>query len=113
MKLRQYNCVITIEERKERGGGGRLFCREFSDERGGGLRKERKVKVAQLCMTLCDPTHCSVHGILQARILEWVAFPFSRGSFEPRSPTLQVDFLPAEPQGKPRKQRKTDTKEPA
>ena len=39
----------------------------------------------------------TVHGILQARILEWVAFPFSRGSFnpgiEPRSPTLQADFF--------------------
>ena len=45
-----------------------------------------------------------VHGILQARILEWVAFPFSRGPSQPRdqtqSPTLQVN-LPAEPQGKP------------
>ena len=47
----------------------------------------------------------TVHGILQARILEWVAFPFSRGcshpGIEPRSPALQVDSLPAEPQGKP------------
>ena len=46
------------------------------------------------------------HGILQARILEWVAFPFSRGSsqprIKPRSPTLQADSLPAEPQGKPK-----------
>ena len=44
-----------------------------------------------------------VHGILQARILEWVAFPSSRGSprDQPRSLTLQVDSLPAEPQGKP------------
>ena len=41
----------------------------------------------------------TVHGILQARILEWVAFPFSRESSqprtEPRSPALQVDSLPA------------------
>ena len=44
----------------------------------------------------------TVHGILQARILEWVAFPFSRGSSQPRSPTLQVDSLPAEPPGKPK-----------
>ena len=48
-----------------------------------------KVLVAQSCSTLCDPMDCSpskssVHGILQARILEWVAFPFSRGSFPPR-----------------------------
>ena len=43
-----------------------------------------KVKVAQLCLTLCNPMDYIVHGILQARILEWVAFPFSRGSFQPR-----------------------------
>ena len=66
---------------------------------------ELKVKVAQPCPTLFDPMDL-VHGILQARIWEWVAFPFSRGSFnpgiEPRSPTLQADSLPAEPQGKPK-----------
>ena len=48
----------------------------------------------------------TVHGILQARILEWGAFPFSRGSSQPRdrtrSPALQVDSLPAEPPGKPK-----------
>ena len=48
----------------------------------------------------------TVHGILQARILKWVAFPFSRESSQPRdqprSPTLQVDSLLAEPQGKPK-----------
>ena len=43
----------------------------------------------------------TVQGILQARILEWVAVPFSRGSSEPRSPALQADSLPAEPPGKP------------
>ena len=41
-----------------------------------------------------------VHGILQARILEWVAFPFSKGSSQPRSPVLQEDSLPTEPSGK-------------
>ena len=35
-----------------------------------------KVKVTESCPTLCDPMHCIVHGILQARTLEWVAFPF-------------------------------------
>ena len=70
-----------------------------------------KVKVTHLCPALCDPMDCMVYGILQARILEWVAFPFSRGSsqpgdllnpgIEPSSPILQVDSLPAEPQGKP------------
>ena len=46
-----------------------------------------EMKVAQLCPTLCDPMDCTVHGILQARILEWVAFPFSRGSSQPRDQT--------------------------
>ena len=52
--------------------------------------------------------------ILQARILEWVAFPFSRGSSQPRSPALQEDFFffffkSAEPQGKPK--HRTDTEQ--
>ena len=46
-----------------------------------------------------------VHEILQARILEWVAFHFSRGSYnpgiKPRCPTLQADSIPAEPPGRP------------
>jgi len=48
---------------------------------------EKKVKVAQLCLTLCYPMDYTVHGILQARILEWVAFPFSRGSSQPKDGT--------------------------
>ena len=40
-----------------------------------------KVKVAQLCLTLCNPLDYTVHGILQARILEWVAGLFFRGIF--------------------------------
>ena len=51
-----------------------------------------EVKVAQSCLTLCDPMECIVHGILQARILEWVAGPFSRGSSQPRDRT-QVSCL--------------------
>ena len=43
-----------------------------------------KVKVTQLCLTGCDPMDYTVHWHLQARILEWVAFPFSRGSSQPR-----------------------------
>ena len=62
------------------------------------------MKIAQSCPTLCDPMDYTVPGILQARILEWVAFPFSRDlpnpGTEPRSPALQADSLPAEPQGK-------------
>ena len=43
-----------------------------------------EVKVAQSCLTLCDPKDSAVHGILQARMLEWVGFPISRGSSQPR-----------------------------
>ena len=54
--------------------------------------KKVKVLVYQLCPTLCDPMDCSlpdcfVHGILQARVLEWIAIPFSGGSFQPRDQT--------------------------
>ena len=69
-----------------------------------------KVLVAQLHLTLCDLMDCSppgssVHGILQARLLEWVTISYSRESsarMEPGSPTLQADSLPSEPPGKPR-----------
>ena len=63
-------------------------------------------EVDQSCPTLCDPVDCnllgfSVHGILQARILEWIAISFSRGSsdpgIEPGSPTLEADALTFEP----------------
>ena len=42
------------------------------------------VKVPESCSTLCDPMDCTIHGIFQGRILEWVAFPVSRGSSQPR-----------------------------
>ena len=50
------------------------------------------VKVAQSCSTLCDPMDYTVYGILQARILEWVAVPFSRESSQPRNQT-QVSHI--------------------
>ena len=50
------------------------------------------MNVTQLCPTLCDPMEYRVHGTLQARILEWVAFPFSRGSSQPWDQT-QVSLL--------------------
>ena len=50
-------------------------------------REALKVEGAQLCPTFCHPMDYAVHGILQARILEWVAFPFSRGSSQPRNLT--------------------------
>ena len=48
------------------------------------LITEVKVKVVQSCPTLCDPMDYTVHGILQARILEWIAIPSSRGPSQPR-----------------------------
>ena len=63
-----------------------LFC--FLSERRWFSPKERKEsEVTQLCPTLCDPMVCSllgssVHGIFQARLLEWIAIFFSRGSYQ-------------------------------
>ena len=55
-------------------------------------QSESESEVAQSCPTLCDPVDCSpprssVHGVLQARILEWVAISFSSGSSRPRDRT--------------------------
>ena len=67
--------------------------------------------VTQSCSTLSDPIDCgppasSVHGILQARMLEWIPFPspgdLSDPGIKPRSPALQADSLPSEPPGKPK-----------
>ena len=69
----------------------------------------RDVKLLQSCLTLCDPVDCSppgssVHGILQVRILKWVAMPSFRDlpdpGIEPGSPALQADSLLSEPAGK-------------
>ena len=63
-------------------------------------------EVAQSCLTLCDPMDCSqpgsfVQGIFQAKVLEWIAISFSRGSSQPRDRTrvsaLQAEALPSEP----------------
>ena len=67
---------------------------------------KKESEVTQLCPTLCNPMDCSlpgssVHGIPQARVLEWGAISFSRGSSQPRSPTLQADALTSELPGQP------------
>ena len=72
-------------------------------------REEVKVKVTQSCPTLCDPMDYRVHGILQARILEWAAFPISRRSSQPRD-RKQVShiagiFFTSWATGKPKKPR--------
>ena len=73
------------------------------------LNYKAHVLVAQSCLSLCDPMNyslpgSSVHGIFQARRLEWVAISFSRGDLpdsrvEPGSPALQSDALLSEPSG--------------
>ena len=76
------NCTIIVQSISIRGKWMKYVC---------------VCLVAQLCQTLCNPTDCnlpgsSVHGILQARILEWVAFPSSRGSSAP-SDWTQVSHI--------------------
>ena len=60
-----------------------------------GILGKVKVKGIQLCPTLLSPWN------FLGQILEWVAFPFSGGFFQPRPPTLQTDFLPTELSGNP------------
>ena len=81
------------------GGGGHcpyfLFFSQKTpgkEKTVGQRRPQLSVLFVQSCLTLCDPKDCnppgsSVHVILQARILEWVAMPFSRGSSQPRDQT--------------------------
>ena len=73
-----------------------------------------KVLVTQSCPALCNPMDCSspgfsIHGNLQTRILQWVPFPspgvLTDPGIEPRSPTLQADFLKSEYQGSPKSER--------
>ena len=66
------------------------------------VRLWSEAKVTQSCLTLYHPMDSTVHGILQqARILEWVAFPFSKGSSQPRDQT-QVSCTTRWARGKPR-----------
>ena len=65
-----------------------LFHYGLSQEIGyNSLCYTVKFKVAHSCLTLCDPMDYTVHGILQTRILEWVAFPFSTGPSQTRDRT--------------------------
>ena len=71
----------------------RLFCPWDSPCKNTGM--------AQSCSILCNPMEYTVHGILQARVLEWVAVPFPRGSSQSRYWT-QVSHIAGEPPGKPK-----------
>ena len=81
------NILITGTEAKLCGQGLQAVHDTRNGAQVGGL--EESVLVSQSWPTLCNPRDCSppgssVHGILQARILEWIAIPFSRGSSHPR-----------------------------
>ena len=81
------------EDREMRGNGHRRGTTDVSWGLTMGQVWRWTSSVAQLCLTLCDPKDysppgSSVHGISQARILEWVAMSFSRGSSQPRDQTF-------------------------
>ena len=94
------------------GDAGYIHIYSFLDRIDKEMERKWKVLFTQSCSTLWDPMHCSppgssVHRILQARMLEWVAIPFSRGFSQPRdqpgSPALQAHSLSTKPPGKPRR----------
>ena len=93
------NCQVLVNDEKALGNDVYIVKIFFAST------ITLSVKVAKLCPTLCNPMDYTVHGILQARVLEWVAFAFSRDlpnpGIEPRSPTLQADSLSTELSGKP------------
>ena len=71
---------------------------------GGGENRRKSESEITQSAGLCDPMDYTLHGILQAGILQWADFLFCRGSsqagMELRSPALRADSLPAEPQGR-------------
>ena len=88
-QMHEFNKEIIWLQRKKGS------CK-VNENTGSGLAHTRLSLVlsplAQSCLTLCDPMHyslpgSSVHGILQARILEWVAMPYCRGTSQPRNQT--------------------------
>ena len=80
----------SVRGRQELCAAESRLLETFGEATGAGGRGE--VKVTQSCPTLCDPMDYTVRGILQARILEWVPFPFSRGSSQPRD-RIQVSCI--------------------
>ena len=98
---RQQELTVCLRELKQglcinlEGWEGEEMGGKFKSEGAYGylwLIHVEKVKVAESCLTLCDPVDYTVHEILQARILEWVSVPFSRGSSQPRDRT-QVSLI--------------------
>ena len=95
-KIDSLSCALTLPQGWEGSPGLSFGCYEISAYHLM-IRFVKWSEVAQSCLTLCDPVDCSlpgssVHGILQARILEWVAISFSRESSQPRDWT-QVSHI--------------------
>ena len=99
-----------------RGGNGQMMWTDIQIFHQRDMHSKHKyfkrystlwviVKVAQLCLTLCDPMDYTVHGI-QARYRSGEPSPspgdLPNPGIDPRSPALQADSLPAEPQEKPK-----------
>ena len=83
--------LMKVKEESEKAGL-KLNIQKMKIMASDPIRSDQIRSVAQSCPTLCNPVDCSppgssVHGILQARILEWVAISFSRGSSQPRDRT--------------------------
>ena len=97
--LRQKRQIRT--SKKMRGGGAERASRSRQWVQAAGETRLRWKSLSHA--RLWDPMDYTVHGILQARILEWVPCLSSRGSSQPRSLALRADSLPAEPPGKPKK----------
>ena len=92
------SCFLWFSQKCRRSHNQRIYCYNNRMHMPGNSYQPNLVdacgpgKLLQLCPTLCDPVGCSppgsyVHGILQARVLEWVAVSSSRGSFPPRDRT--------------------------
>ena len=84
--------LVTESDFEKASGGG------ITENKSGGrnwvfIYTWGEVKVTQLCPTLCNPMDYTVYEILQARVLEWAAFPFSRGSSQPRDQTQVGGFF--------------------
>ena len=96
LRLVWMNIIIGDDERWPDSGYilevkliGYADGQDVESERKERIKRKKESEVAQSCLTLCDPMDCclpgsSVHGILQAIVLEWIAIPFSRGSSWPR-----------------------------
>ena len=95
-KMMLWKCCTQYASKFGRLGSGHRTGKgqfSFQSQRKAMKRMLKFSSVAQLCPTLCNPMNCNlpvfpIHGIFQARVLEWVAISFSRGSSWPRDQTL-------------------------